>query len=127
MKLCSSCTSPPSEKCALQSSQAYRAFASRHFQHLSTQIVHFDQANSGGIVYTAHDRGVVTWWQLRDDRRLIWVAGCMAASLDVADLVRGDNPADDRVDQLSLEAISSQCRRAVPRSDQPMDWEPHIE
>ena len=34
------------------------------------QIVHFYQSNAGGVVYTPHDRGVVTRWQIRDDGRL---------------------------------------------------------
>ena len=33
---------------------------SSSFQHLLIQIVHFHQSNSGGVVYAAHDRGVVT-------------------------------------------------------------------
>ena len=32
------------------------------------QIVHFHKSNAGGVVYTAHDRGVVTWWQVCDNR-----------------------------------------------------------
>ena len=51
------------------------------------QIVYFDQCNAGGIVYTAHDRGVVAWWQVCDDRRLPWVARSVAAVSDIADLV----------------------------------------
>ena len=39
-------------------------------QHLLIQIVHFHESNSGGVVYAAHDRGVVTWWQVCDDCRL---------------------------------------------------------
>ena len=33
------------------------------------QIVHFHQSNTGGVVYAPHDRGVVTRWQVCDDRR----------------------------------------------------------
>ena len=61
------------------------------------QIVHFHQSNSGRIVYAAHDRGVVAWWQLCNDRRLPSIAWNVAAVPDVVHLVAGDNPADYRV------------------------------
>ena len=45
------------------------------------QIVHFNETDPGGVVYTPHNRGVVAWWQLRNDRRLPWVAWSVAAVL----------------------------------------------
>ena len=36
-----------------------------------------------------------------------FLTGCVAAAPDVADLVAGDNPTDDCVRQLSLEAIEA--------------------
>ena len=66
------------------------------FRHLLIQIVHFYQSDAGGIVHAAHDSGVVTRRQVCDDRRFASVTGCVAAGLDVANLVGGNNPADDR-------------------------------
>src|SRR6266404_5775522 len=61
-----------------------------------TQIVHFDQANTGGLIHATHDRGVVTWWQCCDNRRLAWVCWSMAAVPDVLNLIAGDNPTNYR-------------------------------
>ena len=55
---------------------------------VGAKIVHFHQSNSGGVVYTTHDRGVVTRWQVCDDRRLPSVAGRVAASLNSRPLDR---------------------------------------
>src|SRR6266446_9312284 len=59
------------------------------------QIVHFHQSNSGGAVYTTHDRGVVARWQVRNDRRFARVSGSVAAVHDILNLVVSDNSADD--------------------------------
>src|SRR5205807_3459603 len=59
------------------------------------QIVHFHQSNSGGAVYTTHDRGVVARWQVRNDRRFARVSGSVAAVHDILNLVLSDNSADD--------------------------------
>src|SRR5437899_1001707 len=59
------------------------------------QIVHFRQSNSGGAVYTTHDRGVVARWQVRNDRRFARVSGSVAAVHDILNLVVSDNSADD--------------------------------
>ena len=48
-------------------------------------------------VHTTDDRGVVTWWQVCDDRRLPWVGRSVAAASNSRDLAAGDNPADDRM------------------------------
>ncbi len=81
------------------------------------QIVHFHESNPGGVVHTAHDRGVVTWWQRCDDRRLPWVCWSMAAVPYVLDLVAGDNPANYRGhpvivrgNQSSGAVVQLQCR-----------------
>ena len=58
------------------------------------QIVHFYKSNTGGIVYTAYDRGVVTRLQRRDNRRLAWLSGSVPAVLDGADLAGRDDPPD---------------------------------
>ena len=55
---------------------------------VGAKIVHFHQSNSGHVVYTAHDRGVVTRRQVCDDRRLPSVTGSVAAVSDIADLGR---------------------------------------
>jgi hypothetical protein len=65
-------------------------------RHLLIQIVHFNQTNSGGVVYTAHNRSVIAWLQRRDDRRLPRVARRVAAGHYVMDLTAGDDPADYR-------------------------------
>src|SRR5437773_7023187 len=59
------------------------------------QIVHFHQSNSGGAVYTTHDRGVVARWQVRNDCRFARVSGSVAAVYDILNLVVSDNSADD--------------------------------
>ncbi len=43
------------------------------------QIVHFHQSNTGGVVYPADDRGVITRRQVCDDRRFPSVSGRVAA------------------------------------------------
>ena len=86
-------------------------------QHLLMQIVHFHESNSGGIVYTAHDRGVVTW---------LAASAMIADSLrrlerspvpDILHLIAGDNPADDCIqpvviggNQSSSAIVQLQCR-----------------
>src|SRR5438552_1224558 len=60
------------------------------------QVVHFHERNSGGVVYPAHDRGVITCWQICDDRRFAWVPRSVAAVLNRQDLIASNNPADDR-------------------------------
>src|SRR5437879_7959070 len=59
------------------------------------QIVHFHQSNSGGAVYTTHDRGVVACWQVCDNSRFPAVTRSVTAVLDFLHLVMGDNSADD--------------------------------
>ena len=61
------------------------------------QVVHFHERNSGGVVYPAHDRGVITWGQVCDDRRFSRVPRGVAAVLNGLDLVAGDDAADDRL------------------------------
>src|SRR6266481_3223452 len=75
------------------------------------QIVHFHQSNSGGAVYTTHDRGVVACWQVCYDRRLSSVTRCVTAVLDFLHLVMGDNPADDR--SLPIIIATNQGARAI--------------
>ena len=65
--------------------------------HLLIQIVHFHESNSGHVVYTTQNRGVVTHWQLCDDRRFPSVTRRVAAVHDLPDLVGGDNSADYRM------------------------------
>src|SRR6266550_66421 len=81
------------------------------------QIVYLHEANSSHVVYTAHDRGVVTRWQICDDRRFSSVTGRVAPSLNLADLIAGDNPTDDgrcpvviRGNQSSRAVVQLQCR-----------------
>ena len=73
------------------------------------QIVHFHQSNSGRTVYAAQNRGVVTWWQLCNDRRLSAVRWGVTAGPDVAHLVAADNPADDRVLPVIIGANQGPC------------------
>ena len=71
------------------------------------QIVHFYETDSGRVVYTAHNRGVVARWQLSNDCRLGWIGWSVTAVLNIADLVLCDNTADYRCCQSSLEPINA--------------------
>ena len=80
------------------------------------QIVHLHQSNSGSAVYPAHDRRVVTRWQVRNDRRFSRVPRSVTAILNILDLVLGDDPADDgglpviiRGNQSSIAIVQFQC------------------
>src|SRR5436309_855672 len=73
------------------------------------QIVYFHQGNAGGIVYTPHDRSVVTLRQVCDNRGFQSVTGCVADGLNVADLVGGDNPTDDRRCPVVIRGNQSSC------------------
>src|SRR6266487_3343947 len=86
-------------------------------QHSRIQIIHFDQSDPDSIVYTANDRGVVTWWQHCNDRRLPPVSRSVAAVPDIAHLIAGDNSADYRGppvivrrNQSTVSIIQFQCR-----------------
>src|SRR5881394_3977953 len=59
------------------------------------QIVHFHESNSGSVAYPAHNRGVITGWQVSNHRRFARVARSVAAVLNILDLILGDDPADD--------------------------------
>src|SRR6266567_2759884 len=63
---------------------------------LLIQIVYLNQSNSSGVVYTVDNRGVVARLQISNDRRLACRSRSAATVLNVADLIAGDNPADDR-------------------------------
>ena len=75
------------------------------------QIVYFDQSNSGGVVYTAYDRGVVARSQLCNDGRLGSIGWSVAAVLNISYLVPCDNPADYRM--LPVIIGPNQCAGAV--------------
>ena len=50
------------------------------------EIINFDQSNARGVVYAAQDRGVITRWQLCNDRRLAcppgsWEFACVGCTL----------------------------------------------
>ena len=72
-------------------------FQIRGFSHDLIQVVHFHECNSGGVVYPAHDGGVVTRSEVCDDRGFPRVPRSMAAVLNVLDLVLGDFAADYRM------------------------------
>src|SRR2546423_1377816 len=80
-------------------------------QHLLIQIVHFYECNSGHVVYTTHDRRVITCRQVCYDRTFPSVSGCVAAVHDVADLIMSDNSADDRTHPVIIRA--NQSSRAI--------------
>ena len=61
------------------------------------QVVHFHERNSSGVVYPTHDGGVVTRWEVCDDRRFARVRRSVAAVLNVLHLIAGDDSADDRL------------------------------
>src|SRR5689334_5353587 len=84
---------------------------------LLIQIVNFDESNSGGVVYTTHDRCVVTWLQVCYDRRLACCSRNMAAVLNIADLVTSDHTTEYRglpviikANQCSGPIVQFQCR-----------------
>src|SRR5438128_10578388 len=60
-----------------------------------SQIVHFHQSNSDGVVYTTHDGGVVARWKVCDNRRFPAVTRSVTAVLDFLHLIVCDDPADD--------------------------------
>src|SRR6266480_7446875 len=64
-------------------------------QHLLIQIVHLYEGNTGHVVHSTYDRGVVTRRQICDDRRLPTVARSVAAVPNSLRLIAGDYPADD--------------------------------
>src|SRR6266403_676606 len=81
------------------------------------QVVHFHERNSSGVVYPTHDGGVVTRWEVCDDRRFPRVRRSVAAVLNVLDLVLGDDAADYRMlpvvvggNQSSGAIVQFQCR-----------------
>src|SRR5262245_13947516 len=80
------------------------------------QVVHFHEGNSGGVVYPAHDSGVVTGWKIGDDRRFGRVRRSVAAVLNILDLVPGDDAANDRMlpvvvrGKQSIALMQFQCR-----------------
>src|SRR4029079_18801205 len=61
------------------------------------QVVYFHQSNSTGVVHTAHNGGLVALLEICNDRRLACRSGSVAAVLNVADLIAGDNPTDYRI------------------------------
>src|SRR4029077_8315520 len=61
------------------------------------QVVHFHERNSGSVVYPTHDGGVVTRWEVFDDRIFARVRRSVAAVLNILDLVVGDDAADYRM------------------------------
>ena len=71
------------------------------------QVVHFHERNSGGVVYPAHDGGVVTRWKVCDDRRFARVRRSVAAVLNVLHLLLVMMPPMIVCCQLSLEAIKA--------------------
>src|SRR5918996_3699983 len=75
----------------------------------SMQIVNFYQSHSGDNVFAAHNPGVVTWWQVCNNRRLSSVSRSVAAAPDLAHLVAGDNPADNRMLPVIIRGNQSTC------------------
>ena len=71
------------------------------------EIVHFHERDSSRVVYTPHDRRVVTRRQICDDRRFQSVARSVPAVHDVTDLALGIIPPMIVLTQLSLEAINA--------------------
>ena len=60
------------------------------------QIVHLHESNTGGVVHTTHNRGVIACWQVCNDRRLTSLCRSMPAVLDRANLASVDDPANYR-------------------------------
>src|SRR6476661_1423320 len=75
------------------------------------QVVNFHESNAIGVVYTAHDGGVVTRRQVCNDRRLEWIRWSMTAVLNIHDLIPCDNAADYR--GLPVVIGSNQCSGSV--------------
>src|SRR5438876_1021240 len=81
------------------------------------QIVHFDESDSNGVVYPAYDRGVVTCWQVSNDRRFSRIPRSVTAILNFLDLIVCDDPADYRSlpviirgNQSPIAIMQFQCR-----------------
>src|SRR5262249_3751238 len=84
---------------------------------LLIQIVNFGESNARRVVYAAHDRRVVTWRQVCNDRRLPTVSRSVAAVPELAPWIGGDTPADDRGppvivrrNQSTVIIVQFQCR-----------------
>src|SRR5262245_37750688 len=75
------------------------------------QIVYFNQTDSNGVAYTAHDRGVVARLQVCNDRRFACRSRNVAAVLNIADLTAGDNPAE--YCRLPVIISSNQCSASI--------------
>jgi hypothetical protein len=58
------------------------------------QVVYFNQSSSSGVAYTAQDRCVIARLQISDNRRLACRSRSVAAVLNIADLIAGDNAAE---------------------------------
>ena len=82
------------------------------------QVVHFHERNSGGVVYPAHDGGVVTRWKVCDDCRFVRVRWSVAAVLNSWTWFWVMMPPIIVCCQLSLEANRlPRFHCAVPMSD----------
>src|SRR4051794_38501101 len=75
------------------------------------QIVHFNEANPGRVVYTAHNGGVVTRWQVRNDRRLGGIGWSVAAILNISYLGVCNNATDYRMLPVIIRA--DQCAGTI--------------
>src|SRR5262245_46228255 len=73
----------------------------------SIQIVHFHESNSGGVIHTTHDRGVVTWRQVGNDRGFPSVCWSMATVPDVTYLVGGNGASYDRMNPVIIRGNQS--------------------
>src|SRR5882724_2849018 len=78
---------------------------------LLIQIVYLNQTNSSGVVYTVDNRGVVARLQICNNRRLACRSRSVAAVLNIADLIAGDNPPEYRC--LPVIIGSNQCSGPV--------------
>src|SRR5436309_2932401 len=81
------------------------------------QVVHFHERDSGGVVYPTDNGGVVTRWEVCDDRRFTRVPRSVSAVLNVLHLIGGDDAANDRMlpvvircNQSPVAIVQFQCR-----------------
>ena len=84
---------------------------------LLIQIVYFHEPHSGRGIYTAHDRGVVTWWQVCNDRGFPSVGRRIAASANLATWLLVMIPPMIVVASYHWRRSKPQCCHAVPTSD----------
>ena len=86
-----------------------RLLAAQITKLLPVQVVYFHESNPGRVVYTPHNRGVVSRLQVRNYRRLRWVSWSMPARLNSGDLAGCEDATDYRMLPVIVRGNQSSC------------------